>query len=246
MKLGKRFAALLSAAAMFSALPANAASDAVQVRIDQVEISLEELAEMKYTVPVYVWLDENPGLTAIEYGVQVDDRCTYKLRTRAVPDSDGGEILISTMTANSEGPFTWLVWAASTPMDLTGPMAEFRVTVPKDAKPGDVYKVAYVEENYSRHWWNDDSKFISYVDEEAVTWSDGYIMISGDSELPGDVNCDGAVDILDVIRLNKNLLAGEKLPEQGVQNADVDGDSTPTAADALLILKYTIRLVDSL
>ncbi len=62
----------------------------------------------------------------------------------------------------------------------------------------------------------------------------------------GDVNCDGEIDILDVIKLNKVLLAGESLTDAGRKNADVDRDGTPSAADSLTILKYTIKLVPSL
>ncbi len=62
----------------------------------------------------------------------------------------------------------------------------------------------------------------------------------------GDVNCDGSVDILDVIALNKALLIGEPISEQGAKNADVDLDGTPTANDTLTILKYTIKLVSAL
>ncbi len=71
---------------------------------------------------------------------------------------------------------------------------------------------------------------------------------TSDSSEPeyGDVNCDGSVDILDVITLNKSLLGGEALEEQGILNADVDKDGKPTSADALTILKYTIKLVAEL
>ncbi len=62
----------------------------------------------------------------------------------------------------------------------------------------------------------------------------------------GDVNTDGTVDILDVLTLNKNLLTGEALSEQGAINADVDLDSKPTSTDALNILKYTIGMVTEL
>ncbi len=62
----------------------------------------------------------------------------------------------------------------------------------------------------------------------------------------GDVNCDETVNVLDVILLNKNLLGGETLSEQGILNADVDGDAAPTVADSLTILKYIISLVPSL
>lgn len=58
----------------------------------------------------------------------------------------------------------------------------------------------------------------------------------------GDVNCDGDVNITDVILLNKSLLAGDHLSDEGSRNADVDLDGTPTSADSLTILKYTIKL----
>ncbi len=62
----------------------------------------------------------------------------------------------------------------------------------------------------------------------------------------GDVNEDGSVDILDVIRLNKVLLGGEKISDSGAANADVDRDGIPSAADSLSILKYTIGIVKEL
>jgi hypothetical protein len=61
----------------------------------------------------------------------------------------------------------------------------------------------------------------------------------------GDVNVDGEVDTRDVLVLNQNLLAGEKLTAQGILNADVDQDGSPSAADALAILQYTIGLIKS-
>ncbi len=62
--------------------------------------------------------------------------------------------------------------------------------------------------------------------------------------LYGDANADGSVDILDVIALNKALLAGVALSAQGTINADVDGDGSPTSGDSLTILKYTIGLAE--
>ncbi len=59
----------------------------------------------------------------------------------------------------------------------------------------------------------------------------------------GDVNCDGEINLLDVLTLNRNLLIGEKLTEQGIVNADVDLDGKPSSVDALNILKFTIKLV---
>lgn len=62
----------------------------------------------------------------------------------------------------------------------------------------------------------------------------------------GDVNCDESINVLDVIALNKNLLGGGELTEQGTRNADVDLDGLPSIADSLNILKYIISLVTEL
>ncbi len=62
----------------------------------------------------------------------------------------------------------------------------------------------------------------------------------------GDVNCDGTVDILDVIVLNRNLLGGSELTAEGRGNADVDLDGKPTPADSLSILKYLVKLIEVL
>ncbi len=104
--------------------------------------------------------------------------------------------------------------------------------------------VGAVELQYHRFWHAGD--ILMALGTMAELYPD---MLPGATEptpgetLLGDVNVDGTVDILDVIKLNKALLAGESLLPQGKINADVDLDGTPTSADALNILKYTIKLV---
>ncbi|MBR4102369.1 MAG: glycoside hydrolase family 9 protein [Oscillospiraceae bacterium] len=91
-----------------------------------------------------------------------------------------------------------------------------------------------------------------YVDGELV-WGeepkrDGVPEPDTDNKdvLYGDADVSGAVDILDVIILNRALLGSEKLSEQGILNADVDKDGKPTAADSLAILKYIVKILDEL
>ena len=60
----------------------------------------------------------------------------------------------------------------------------------------------------------------------------------------GDVNGDDAIDIMDVIRLNKFLLGVDSLSEEQRAAADVDGNDELDATDSLLILKYTVELID--
>lgn len=61
----------------------------------------------------------------------------------------------------------------------------------------------------------------------------------------GDVNNDTAIDILDVIALNKYILGSRPLDDSQQKNADVDENGVIDAGDALQILKYAIGIIDS-
>ncbi len=65
-----------------------------------------------------------------------------------------------------------------------------------------------------------------------------------DTLFRGDVNEDEAINIMDVILLNKAIYGKATLSEQGEKNADADQDGKPTATDALMIMKHIIRLID--
>ena len=60
----------------------------------------------------------------------------------------------------------------------------------------------------------------------------------------GDVNGDGAIDILDVIATNKFLLGVKQFDEAAQAAGDVNGDNTITSDDALQILKFALQMID--
>ena len=65
----------------------------------------------------------------------------------------------------------------------------------------------------------------------------------GSKPVYGDINCDGTVDILDVIKLNKYLLgSADDISEQGKQNADVDINGSIDTTDSLNIVKFIVDL----
>ena len=64
------------------------------------------------------------------------------------------------------------------------------------------------------------------------------------SPLYGDANCDGEVDIMDVIALNKYLLGSGALSAQGKLNADVDANDSIDTTDSLNILKCVVSLIE--
>ncbi len=59
----------------------------------------------------------------------------------------------------------------------------------------------------------------------------------------GDVDCDGDVDIVDVLTLNQYLVGIDGIKPDGEKNADVDTDKQITDADAMNILKSLVKLV---
>lgn len=67
---------------------------------------------------------------------------------------------------------------------------------------------------------------------------------ASDTVVYGDVNCDGEVDILDVIKLNKYLLgSANDISEQGKINANVDNSTELDTIDSLNILKCVVKII---
>ena len=77
----------------------------------------------------------------------------------------------------------------------------------------------------------------TFARENALT----FVPLDG-APLPGDVNLDGYVDLMDVIRLNKYLLGAVELSDRARLAADCDGIMTVDALDSLRILRCVIGL----
>ena len=60
--------------------------------------------------------------------------------------------------------------------------------------------------------------------------------------LPGDVNLDGVVDIMDVIRLNRYLLGAQTLTQRERMAADFDTNDHIDETDSLSILRYVVGM----
>ena len=58
--------------------------------------------------------------------------------------------------------------------------------------------------------------------------------------LPGDVNGDGTVDVMDLILLNKYILGSAELSPEALAAADMNNDGSVNATDSLLLLKQIL------
>ncbi len=67
-----------------------------------------------------------------------------------------------------------------------------------------------------------------------------------EATLYGDVDVNGKVEIIDVITLSQCLMGAESLTPQGAKNADVDVNDVINSTDTLNIMKYLVKLIDSL
>ena len=65
------------------------------------------------------------------------------------------------------------------------------------------------------------------------------------TKMLGDCNLDGAIDIMDVISINRYLLGSLKFNNTQKYNANVDSNDVIDTTDSLLILKYVVELIDS-
>ncbi len=144
------------------------------ITVETVEISAADLKAQDYTVPVYVNLDKNAGVTYAEWGLAFDERCTFAVETK--PEEP---LALSVyFSENPEAHFLWTAWASgSQPNDSTGPIMIVNVTLPKDAAAGDFYTVDYADWSLADkgHAWSNAESDWAALDE--VTWVDGGIKV---------------------------------------------------------------------
>lgn len=156
------------------AVPQNAGDSAdvkLHITVETVEITTDELAEQDYTVPLIVNLDKNPGINYSEWGLKLDDRCTYQT-------SDKGVDFFTVSYINEEKHFLWTAWTSGADIrDYDGILLKLLVTVPKDAAPGTFYKIEYAQTSLAdgTHIWSDGTN--NWVAQNTVGWTDGGVVI---------------------------------------------------------------------
>ncbi len=146
----------------------------IHINVETVEISLADLQAQNYTVPVMVMLEENAGVNYTEWGLSMDERCTFAV------DEEAEDLAMTVYHAvNDEQHFLWTAWAAAgVPNEKTGPIMVLELTLPKDAAAGELYTVKYADwslADKAHVWSNDNDKWSENGD---VTWVDGGVRVT--------------------------------------------------------------------
>ncbi len=148
-------------------------SSDIHITVQNVEVSAADLKDQDYIVPVYVTLDENSGISYVEWGIQFDERCAV------TADSDDDMIKFETLcSVNDDKHFLWAAWASAETKTRTGGMLLLHVQLPEDAAPGDFYSINYASMSLVNkpHVWETSQK--SYVTDGYISWTDGGITVT--------------------------------------------------------------------
>lgn len=164
---------------------------------------------------VPVRLSSNPGLYTINFHVNFDSTV---LQLTGVED---GSLTGWSFSSKS----SYIHWETSDDADQTasGIIVKLRFQVKEDAADGGTTLSI------------DDLEAVNRDEEEIL-----YSMVSGQvtisSRIAGDVNGDGQVNLLDLVRLRKYLMHDTSDINSG--NADVTGDGKVGSADLVRMRKY--------
>ncbi len=149
----------------------------IYLDIDTVKLTENELKEMNYTVPLNVVLRKNAGITACEWGISCDKRCTMETYYTSQDYT-----MISHV--NEDKSFAWVAWASENTYTFETTMLKIFLTLPKDASAGDFYAVNYADVSLDesvKHSWKDAANQIDYIALEAVAWDEGGVQITDEN-----------------------------------------------------------------
>ncbi len=170
--------AAMSLVACAAVIPASASAEGATVEIDQVTLTLDELKAANYEVTIEVTLAENAGINAFAFGINVDNRCQF------IADCEERDVTMAVEAAKSkDANFVWVNGAnASTYKKSDKIITILTVTVPTDAKPGDVFELNYADKDQEgkKHIWADTTTKVDYVAAGSADAVDGWIKIDGE------------------------------------------------------------------
>ena len=160
-----------NAAATSADTPGSSTNDKLHITIETAEVTIDELKAQDYVVPLVITLDKNPGITYSEWGLKLDERCTYDYSQKGMDFS-------TTAYINDKVHFLWTAWTSGEePVSDDGSLLTLLVTVPRDATPGTTYPICYADwsKNNAPHVWTGGSN--DWVAQKAVGWTDGGVVI---------------------------------------------------------------------
>ena len=183
-------------------------------------------------VTVYVDLENNPGVNGANFGIRYDERLE-------LVNWYEGEFFANTSTGASHAVncgynFVWANESART--EAGGNLLELVFRVPYEATKEDTYEVAVVYSVVA----NSQGGFAvtkENLDVQKFRTKDGVIRLA--DRLPGDVDNNGNVELMDALYLSNCLVNEQQYPitKEILQFGDVNLDTLVTVKDVVKVLQ---------
>ena len=275
----KKFAAVVSAVLLMAAMSGSYAvaeenaSPKPELSLPKVVLSEDDIKE-KREVSVSLKINgANKKYSAFEFWTKFDDRLAMPVGKNGLPQisfGSGVSYMQTAVAANSyydhsrkelvtvNGVRT--IGASHKDLGFDGTIFTVTLTLPEDAKAGDVYPLDIIPIT-SKSANNDyvSSTFMnSACDEEGKQMQEwlftnglkgGYIKITSDGKdiAYGDVTGEGNVSAADVVAVLQYSVNSQKygIEPQLLANGDVDGDGDVDVQDAFIIQQYDAKVIDT-
>lgn len=187
---------------------------------------------------VEIFLDENNHKTTAYESDDIQARTNY-LGEKSVTDGLSADAFISAAATTSDGYLVEFAIPTTLGGFASGQVVGFDAQINDDGD-GEGKRTSI------SNWY--DLTGMGYTDVSGL----GLLKLVGSSSAEdpnvdyGDVDCNGKVEILDVIALSKSLMGAGTLTTEGAANADVDCNGAINTTDGLNIMKYLVKLIESL
>ena len=178
----------------------------IAVYIDQRTLTINQLKALDYKVPVFVTLEKNAGITAVEFGLEIDSRCSYRIITDTTEaweiSQNAEEVLRNDFAAaplalnmlfadNSKENMSWGQWASSETFSKNNvKILLVEIELPLSAGSEEHFDVFYRTAGVSTYgrasselWRNEAT---DYVAAGEVSHIDGYIEIVDENQSATD------------------------------------------------------------
>ena len=194
------------------------------------------MAKAGQTVQLRVGLDENPGLVCYQLVVQADPsvfaaECDENGQMQLVSTSGTGSFITAPYDSKLGG---WSIFWYSTEPLKASELLTITLKTESDAEEGTYpITVGYVADNTLT-----DAYVSANLSEASMD------LLGEDNRLLGDVNGDGKITALDVVRIARYLVNDGSFSQTEMKAADVNGDGVISAADVILLARFLIGLAE--
>lgn len=208
---------------------------------DGIEIGTYNVqAEAGNTVTLSFNIEENPGLIAYAFlidadpsvfGIKYDEEAYEPMLSAGDVCAQNGTMLVGPY---QEGIGWQVLWFGSEAAEGDGTLCTIELQVADEAETGTYpVVVSYSPANtISEEWFEQDvTKKVS-------------VSAKGAAGLLGDVNSDGYITSIDVVRIARYIIDDMSFSKKEQKLADVTGDGNITAADVIRLARYIVGLAE--